>query len=159
MMKYNIYISTIILSFVLAFNAIAQDENTYMHYLDNPILMNVGATGFNHEHNALIAYRSQWSGFEGAPRNFLASYHGNLNDNMGLGGLISMEQLGITNRIRFKASYGYQLNFDSGKIGIGLGAEIQQEKLRSGLSSNALVDIEDAYLQELQSGASYFDVD
>ena len=89
---------------VVALRAISQEQATYTHYPIFPILINPGYTGFENQHQFLGNYRSNWSGFPGAPKSYTVMYHGPVGDKLGLGGGVFSEKAGDLNLFRIQGN-------------------------------------------------------
>ncbi len=135
-----------------------QDQGIYTQYMINPVLINPGATGLNDQHELFFNYRNQWSGTEGAPRNYTVSYNGRIYDNVGLGLMANAETFGALNRYRALLSYAYQIESDDFNLGIGLSTEYHQFSLTGGTLLNPLVQFDDPFLTEAADGLQFFDV-
>jgi len=138
--------------------AMGQDQGIYTQYMINPVLINPGATGVNDQHELFFNYRNQWSGTEGAPRNYTVSYNGRVYDNVGLGLMANAESFGALNRYRALLSYAYQIESDNFNLGIGLSTEYHQFSLTGGTLLNPFVQLDDPLLMEAADGLQFFDV-
>lgn len=107
----------------------------FTQYVHNPYVLNPAAGGTTINTEAMIGYRNQWSGFEGAPKTFYFSMHGALgsvnqrtkrthsNDSRqarslgsyhGVGGYIFTDNTGPISHSGLYASYAYHLEIDAG---------------------------------------------
>ena len=95
-MKKYTYILAFSCAFMLSMSSklMAQDEAIFGHYMFNPSLINPAYVGFEGKHQLFTHYRSQWTGFPGAPQTFAMTYNGTLSDKVGLGGLLLNEKFG-----------------------------------------------------------------
>ena len=135
-----------------------QDEAVHTQYFFNPSLINPGYTGFNEQHNIFANYRSHWSSFEGAPRNYSLSYHGAVADRVGLGAMLGGEQLGETNRIRAHIAYAYRFGDEDWKMGLGLSTEFEDFSLNGNVATSELQDPNDPIIMEAIDGIQYFNL-
>ena len=149
-------IFTLVLA-VMALRAISQEQATYTHYPIFPILINPGYTGFENQHQFLGNYRSNWSGFPGAPKSYTVMYHGPVGDRLGLGGGIFSEKAGDLNLFRIQGNYAFRFQAGKTKIGLGLTTEFLSKQLDNALLSNPLVDPNDSDVENMTDGESYFD--
>lgn len=137
----------------------AQDESIQSHYILNPIMVNTGATGFYDEHRVRFNFKNHWSGFEGAPSNYMLSYNGRVSDHDGIGIVLNSESYNAINRNRAKLSYGYNFRINDVDLGLGLGVDYQQESLKSSAYNNGQIDSGDPIINELADGAKYLGAD
>ena len=90
----------------------AQQEAHYTHFMYNNLSINPAVAG-SKGHPALLAlYRKQWIGFEGAPDNYLISFHTPLGKRIGLGLTISNDKIGISNNWTGSMAYAYRIQID-----------------------------------------------
>lgn len=137
----------------------AQDESVQSHYLLNPEYVNTGATGFFDEHRLRFNFRNHWSGFEGAPNNYLLSYNGRVGAHDGIGLMLGTESFNAISRHRAKLAYGYNFRANDIDFGLGLGVTYQQEALKSSAYTNGLIEPGDPIISELGDGAQYLGAD
>jgi type IX secretion system PorP/SprF family membrane protein len=99
-----------------------QQDPLYSQYLFNPFILNPAYAGYSKDLSALVSYRSQWSGYDGAPVTANASGHIALVENrMGLGLNLIQDQIGVDENRQVQISYAYHLLLDNNrKISFGL---------------------------------------
>jgi len=104
----------------------AQVDPLYSQYLNNPFLINPAYTGMNNYMNLMAGYRKQWAGFDGSPTTLFATGHTSLFDNrMGVGLIISQDQVGENTNTFIQGTYAYKVRFDDYRyISFGLQAGI-----------------------------------
>ena len=99
-----------------------------------------------------LAYRRQWTGFEGAPQTILAAAkYTNEDNHMSFGGFVANDQFGPTNYTQAQLFYSYQLQFHRYRkhglsIGLGVsgsqfqldGSKVKAEDLNDNLLSDAM---------------------
>lgn len=101
------------ISSVLAASSLvnAQQQLLYSQYMNNRFAINPAYAGLSEGLlNANLMSRWQWTGIEGAPRSTVLGIDGKLpNHNVGLGLLISHDEVAITGFTNIQASYAYHL--------------------------------------------------
>ncbi len=135
----------------------AQESATFSHYYAYPILVNPGYTGFG-EHQLLLNFKNNWTGFPGAPKDFSVSYNGPLNSRSGLGAQVFTEKVASLRINKFQLNYAYLVPVKEFKVGVGLSGEFQSEKIESSVASDALTLPNDEVLQDALNGLKLFDV-
>jgi type IX secretion system PorP/SprF family membrane protein len=84
-----------------------------------------------------LSYRSQWSGFEGAPQTgMLGIRHTSESMNMSFGGIVMNDRFGPTSQTQIRFFYAYQVKFDKWEentLSIGLSASASQYRLDGSL--------------------------
>lgn len=99
-------------------------------HLQYPMLVNPAAAGIPPATEALMSYRDQWSGFEGAPKLLQAAIHGRFKQNTGLGALLKSYQWGIFNDNSAAFMYAHQVNFSADhKLRLGASAGFFQRSI------------------------------
>lgn len=100
-----------------------QQQGLFTNILLHPYLYNPAYAGANKSFEFNAHVRSQWVGFDGAPRTVAASLYSTFKRhvNMAAGGLITYDQAGLIGRTSFYGSYAYHLKLgDKMNIGFGL---------------------------------------
>lgn len=133
-----------------------QEAGYLNHQYIQPILINPGAAGFQGDHQLLGGYRHVWSSFPDAARTFTGLYHGQVADNLGLGLQILTDKIGVQSVLNTKLSIAYQLDMNNAKIGFGLSAGMERQKI-TGVSDEVLIDPTDELLNEAINGYWLFD--
>ncbi len=111
---------------LLAFPTFAQQDPLYSQYMFNPLLINPAYAGLNNNFNAMVGYRTQWTGFEGQPTTFNASAHTSLlNNKIGAGMLITNDQIGNIKNTETNFSFSYKLNLKETVFSFGMQAGVQ----------------------------------
>ena len=80
----------------LSLSSIAQQLPQYSQYLLNKYVINPASAGTENYFLGQTNYRSQWDGIKDAPRTYILSVNGPLNDVMGIGGYIFSDVTGST---------------------------------------------------------------
>jgi len=108
--------------FVTLEGAQAQQLPQYSQYVFNALHVNPAYAGYKIDPFVQATYRSQFSGFEGAPKTFsLAADMGNLEQTMGFGININSDQFGASDiqSLLLTYSYNVQLSYES-FLGLGI---------------------------------------
>jgi type IX secretion system PorP/SprF family membrane protein len=101
----------------------AQQQTVYSSFLINPYVYNPAYAGVLEGTQFNLGHRSQWVGFDGAPRTSMVSGWGNLKKqpHMAIGGMVSSDRGGLIQRTTFQGSYAYHLKINSKyKLSFGL---------------------------------------
>jgi type IX secretion system PorP/SprF family membrane protein len=111
---------------LVALSAFAQQDPLYSQYMLNPLVINPAYSGLNNNFNAMVGYRTQWTGLEGQPKTINASVHTSLVDNkVGAGILFTNDKIGNLSSTEAKATFAYKLNFEESTFSFGMQAGIQ----------------------------------
>jgi type IX secretion system PorP/SprF family membrane protein len=111
-----------LLSFV-ATVSYAQHQTFYSQYIYSGLLINPAYAGSQEALNITAAYRNQWTGFSGAPKNFSFALHSPLrNKKVNLGLLLSNEKFGITTKTDVNVAFAYRVFFKESSLSFGLQA-------------------------------------
>lgn len=103
----------------------AQQEPIFANYLSNPLVLNPAYAGINNVFNASVSYRSQWSGFDGAPTTASFSGHSSFVDNkVGAGLLFVTDKLGAQTNTYVSAAGSYKIDFGDFVFSFGMQAGI-----------------------------------
>jgi type IX secretion system PorP/SprF family membrane protein len=153
MKKYLFTIGLIFSAFLL----FSQEYGQYSQYTVSPILLNPALAGYSGEHQFLLNYRRQWSGFPGTPSMVTFIYNGQIAEQSGVGLGIFNESIAALNR--FRASGMYAFNFQAGdfKMAAGLSADYVQHRLSNSVLVDNTLDPNDPIVAAAADGLSYFD--
>jgi type IX secretion system PorP/SprF family membrane protein len=144
---------------VFCFNLITAQQQTLFtnialhQYLYNPAYAGVfKGTQFN------ASYRNQWTGFEGAPQNLVASGYGifKKRPNMAAGGVIINDKSGLLQRTSFYASYAYHLKL-SKKLNVSFGLSAGGVQYNVKIYNAKPYDKDDEFLKNNILNANAFD--
>lgn len=138
-------------------SAQAQDEMIFSHYIMNPVLINPAASGFNNQHNFLVHYKNQWTGFDGAPRTVGLNYNGPIGEKLGFGAFASNENAANLSRFRGLLSYAFKFKINDLKGSLGLSTEFKRLSLNASVLNNGLYKPGDNIAEQSIAGQSYFD--
>ena len=154
-MKKIILAIALIASFTA--NVKAQDEAIFNHYIINPMLINPAYAGFDDNVVLFGHLRSQWAGYEKAPKTYALSLSVPVTDKVGLGGVLVSDQLGSLSRIRAKVNYAYKYLAKGVKLSVGFSTEFEQSRLDNSAGTSPNVVGGDPLLQERMKGVTLFD--
>lgn len=116
----------VILILFTTLSGYAQQDPIYSLYMFNPLGVNPGYAGSREALSAVLVYRSQWVGLEGAPVTQAFAINSPLkNKNMGVGLNVTSDKIGPKSIISATAVYAYRIKMGSGKLAFGLRAGIQ----------------------------------
>lgn len=151
---------SIIASLTFIIVAKAQDEAIFSHYLINPMLVNPAYAGFNDNVQIFGHLRSQWAGFDGAPKTYALTIDLPVTEKVGLGGLLLSESFGVMNRLRGQLNYAYRYSTKGLKWSFGFSTEFHKSKMDASINdpnTNPLVDRNDPLVMERIKGVTFFD--
>ncbi|AVI49885.1 hypothetical protein C5O00_01360 [Pukyongia salina] len=123
-MKHS-YLTLILLILLGTFSGTAQQDPQYTQYMYNTQIVNPAYAGSRDALSFGLLYRTQWVGFEGAPKtaSFTANTPIGSLDNMGLGISIVRDELGPAVESNVNIDYSYTINTsDNGELSFGLKA-------------------------------------
>ena len=102
----------VLLMLMLTKEVIAQQDPHYTQYMFNTMSINPAYAGSTGSLQALLLYRSQWVGVDGAPETQNFSMHSPLrNEKMGLGLNIVNDKLGPSSEVFADANFSYKGRF------------------------------------------------
>lgn len=104
----------------------AQQEALVSKNVFNGLLLNPAYAGSHPYFCSALVYRSQWTGFDGAPHTQLLELDGPLaKETMGVGLVVSHDKIGVTEQTDFYGSYAYKLKLgEKNKLAFGLRAGV-----------------------------------
>ncbi|MBT0608350.1 PorP/SprF family type IX secretion system membrane protein [Aequorivita echinoideorum] len=125
-MKHS-YLTVIILILLGTFSSKAQQDPQYTQYMYNTQVVNPAYAGNRETLNFGLLYRTQWVGFEGAPKTgtFTVSSPVGIFDNMGLGLSIVRDEIGPSIETNVNVDYSYSIQTSqTAKLSFGLKAGV-----------------------------------
>ncbi len=132
---------------MLTMSTCAQQDSQYTQYIFNGIHINPAYSGYKEELYVQSFYRAQWAGVKGAPKSLSVAGDMPLNDNnVGLGLIISSDQVGAQSNLSGYANYAYKirLGYDGERhLSFGIAAGFMQLGLNTG-KLNAIDNSDDA---------------
>ena len=99
----------ILLFLMISVYCSAQQLPHYSLYMFNDAVINPAVVGTKDYNRIDLISRSQWSGFEGAPKTQLLSYQRAQGENMGLAGTVFNDVTGPISRTGVQLSYAYNI--------------------------------------------------
>ncbi len=113
--------------------AVAQQTSISNFYNFNNYLLNAAEAGANNQLEGTASHRIQWQGLEGAPTTTFLGVHGALNEKMGLGGKIVVDQTDILKQFNAALSYSYRIMInEKAKLNFGVSAMMVQNSVGYG---------------------------
>jgi len=136
-----------------------QQRAGYSNFLMNSSYFNPAIAGSRSVHEANIAYRNQWVGFDGAPvlmmGNFMGSYKN--EGKVGYGASVISERKGLTGNTTIYLNYAYHFKLsETLKLGLGVQPGYMQHRVR--LYDAQLADAGDEVLDGTVYSANALDV-
>ena len=155
-MRKTLYILGLL---VVSLNAAAQQQVTFTNFLLNDYYYNPAIAGSRKVHVANLSYRSQWTGFDGAPKTILGSFYGSVKNKgkHGYGAMIVSDKTGMTQRTGFYLNYAHHIKL-SEKFKLGLGIQPGDIQYRVALYEARLADQGDDILTGSVLSANAIDV-
>lgn len=121
--------------FGLVLSANAQQDPQFSQNMFNRLAVNPGYAGTSDAICGTLIGRSQWLGFEGAPRTFVLSADMPVKvANGGAGLTIMQDAIGVENNIYAKLAYSYHLKLSSGTLGLGVDLGMMNKSIGNGLN-------------------------
>ena len=117
----NRYLSILFLLLIVSC-ANAQQRPLQSLYMFDPLLVNPAYAGTQVQLSATAIYRNQWVNLDGAPKTFTQTVHSGFRKyRVGLGFILSNDQIGIHNDVGFYGVYSYKLPITKkGMLSFGL---------------------------------------
>lgn len=113
----------------------AQQAPLFTHYMDNTLEVNPAYAGSREDLTVMALYRSQWSGFKGAPVTQTITAHAPLeNEHIGLGLSLLNDNIGPSNSTSLFVDFAYIIKLtEKSKLAFGLsaGGNLYQASLNS----------------------------
>jgi type IX secretion system PorP/SprF family membrane protein len=98
-----------------------QQDPQYNMYMFNPLAVNPAYAGSRDALSLALINRTQWVGFNGAPRTQNFAIHSPLAGNkMGLGLEVTNDKIGPKNTLSISFDYAYRIKLGRGNLGFGL---------------------------------------
>lgn len=102
--------------------AYAQQRPLQSLYMFDPLLVNPAYAGNQVQLSTTAIYRNQWVNLDGAPKTFTMTAHSGFKQSkVGVGFILSNDQIGIHNDVGFYGVYSYKINVTrKGTLAFGL---------------------------------------
>lgn len=147
-----------------AFNVQAQQLPLLNHYVYNPYLYNPARTGQNDFGTASLHFKKQWTALPNSPFSGVVSLESPIKTenlgNMGLGGMLYVDQLHITTNVGGMATYAYHIPFQKEKgfkHGLSAGLSLGFVHQRFNYSDARVENPNDNQLLPSESSGTAFD--
>lgn len=148
--KMNVILKlTVVMSTVLIFNSkvLGQQDPAYTNYMFNPLSYNPAYAGSNEAFSALFLHRSQWAGFEGAPKTNTLSLHSAVPKfNLGVGLSLVQDEIGPIKQTSIYGDIAYQIK-TSDKSKLALGIKTGFNNYRGGFTDLLVNDENDNFFE------------
>lgn len=122
-MKNRILILALLLSSLFVNNVTAQQDAQYTQYMYNTMSINPAYAGSRDGISALLLYRTQWVGLDGAPDTGTFNIHSPIAEDskIGLGLSVINDRIGPTQETYVDADFSYTINLsEESKLAFGL---------------------------------------
>lgn len=143
----------------------AQQDAQYTQYMYNTMSVNPAYAGSRDGLSALLLYRTQWVGLDGAPDTGTFNIHSPIDENnkIGLGLSIINDRIGPTQETYVDADFSYTINVsDEGRLALGLKAgghllDVRYSELSQYNGGDVLLqsDIENKFSPNFGAGVYY----
>ncbi len=157
MMNWNLFCYrkaiglTMLVIWLTAGSAYAQQEWSYTHYQFNLYDANSAYAGNHQTLSMAVRHRSQWIGLEGAPATDQVSLHAPVAGNrLGVGFRVVSDRIGARRQQLAKASVAYKLSLLNGQLAFGISGGM----LRGSIERSELIAFDTNDAQLLQMGAA-----
>jgi type IX secretion system PorP/SprF family membrane protein len=126
----------VIVPFFIAFTlflsseSVAQQKVQFTQYMFNGLVINPAYAGADEALSLTFIHRNQWAGVEGAPTTQILSGHTLFkNKKVGLGLILSNDEIGVHRNLNFVTNYAYHLTTGSSSyLSFGLQAGIHDRR-------------------------------
>jgi type IX secretion system PorP/SprF family membrane protein len=125
----NRLFTCLLLGFLFSgFGLKAQTDLQFSQYMFNLLYINPGYAGYKEQINTTAFYRTQYSGFSGAPTTYSLSVDAPwFSDDMGLGLQINNDKIGIQTNLTASFAYSYRIALtEDSRLCLGLQGGISQ---------------------------------
>ncbi len=154
----NFYIAVFML---ISVSSYAQDEAIFNHYNIDKTLINPAAAGFDGTTQLFAHYRNQWTGFKDAPATYNLTFNTPITDKVGLGALVTKDNVGVYTHDRYQINYAYHYTDKNYKWSAGFSTEFHNYGINPSVNdatTNPTINNKQDYLLSSRvAGASYFD--
>lgn len=131
---------------IILTHAEAQQQTQYTQYMFNGLAINPAYAGSQKALQGSFLARWQWAGFEGSPNTQALYVDGAVpGKKIGLGLLVSRDQIAVVNQTNVYAAYAYRVPVARGSLSMGLQAGFSQ--FRADYSEVFVID-NDTYFQQ-----------
>ncbi len=163
LMKTHFKTGVILIALFISGIATAQQDPQFTQYMYNTLTVNPAYAGSKGHLSVLGLYRTQWVGINGAPTSQVLSLDGPVRKNIGLGLVITNDELGPSNEVFVDANFSYtiRLDEDNKRLSFGLkgGGRMFNVDFSRGLTENPDVafqnNIENRFFPTIGAGVYY----
>lgn len=142
----------------------AQDETIFNHYVQNPIILNPAAAGFDDSYRASLNARAQWSGFEDSPKTVALRVNGPVGESFGIGASLFSESAAQLTRLKGQLDVAFRFQFGRKvkdvapfRAAFGFFTLFQRLNVDGSVLANAQQDLGDDNLMAFVNGENQFD--
>ena len=129
--KNKLILIAILTNCLIGTLATAQQLPELSQYLNNDFLLNPAIAGTKDYTPVTISARMQWVGFNNAPSTQIASTHGAITNNVGLGLSVTNTTAGPTSSTSMQLAYSYRIKLNSKtKLSFGIAPMLIQQSLQ-----------------------------
>lgn len=115
----------LIVFLLIGYSGYTQQDYQYSQYMSNLSYINPAYVGSNDFATVSGLFRKQWVKFDGAPNTGVITYETPFTKmNMGIGGIVSYDKIGVSKQLNVSVNYAYHLDFGNSKLSLGLNAGI-----------------------------------
>lgn len=124
-------IITSVLAFTISFSLTAQQDPQFSQNFLNKLYVNPAYAGASDAICAGLLYRTQWTGFDGAPKTGVFNIDAPIRSiNSGVGLSVMTDKIGFENTFQVQLAYAYRFNIGaSSKLAIGVDVGLLQKKI------------------------------
>ena len=136
---------------LLVYGVQAQQDPHYTQYMYNMNVVNPAYAGSKENLSVGLLYRSQWTGFNGAPKTGTFSAHSPVGKQVGLGLSAITDQIGPVDETNVYADFSYTLNLGGEHrlaFGVKAGATFHKVGLYSDIGSSYVPNTNDPAFSE-----------
>lgn len=120
-----------VFSIGLSLTGMAQQSPLSNFYNFNEFIINPAQAGYRNQLEGSASHRLQWQGIEGAPTTTFIGAHGAINEKMGLGLKIMVDQTDILQQFAGSFAYAYRVKLnDKARLNFGIAAMALQNSIQ-----------------------------
>jgi len=144
---------------LISLNTMAQQDAQYSQYIFNGLYVSPAYAGYKQDFYIHSFYRSQWTGFAGAPQSFSLAGDCSISDTkVGLGVIIAADNIGAQSSLATDFDFAYHLQVgedENSRLSFGVGVGFVQ----AGIDGSKLIAVQegDAYIPTNMQSALFPD--
>ena len=133
----NLFICCLVVFLFSGIEVQAQTDLQFSQYMFNLLYINPGYAGYKEQINTTAFFRTQYSGFSGAPTTYSVSVDAPwFSDNMGLGLQVNNDKIGIQSNLTASFAYSYRVALtEESRLCLGIQGGISQFTQNPNLAS------------------------